>query len=358
MRLYEYQGKDLLKKYGIACPKGILLTSGQRKISLPVPSVVKSQVLFGNRLKSGAIHFASNSKELNSGLQKSLGREINGESVKKVLVEERVPVAAEYYVSFSYSTDTKTPMLALSPRGGAGVKKAHLVPLDMITGLPQFFIRNAVEAAGFSNADLAGLTKVIQNLWALFMGEYALLAEINPLLKDKSGNFVAGDAKIILDDEKLNPQARRFLEMNGDIAVLASGGGASLVNVDALLYYGGRPANYTEYSGNPPAEVVQELTKRVLGRKNLKGCWVVGGTANFTDIFETMRGFVDGLRQVKPKPAFPFVIRRDGPRQKEAFKMLREIARKEGYDFHLYDSETSMSETARIMVKLAYGKKT
>ena len=163
-----------------------------------------------------------------------------------------------------------------------------------------------------------------------------------------------------MDDEKLNPGERRFIELGGDIAILASGGGASLLNIDALLRFGGKPANYTEYSGNPPAELVKELTKRVLSAswrtKGLKGCWVIGGTANFTDIYETMRGFIEGLREIKPKPKYPIVIRRDGPRQEEAFLMLRELAQKEGFDFHLFGSETSMAESARIMVRNAYQK--
>ena len=128
------------------------------------------------------------------------------------------------------------------------------------------------------------------------------------------------------------------------------------MNIDALLRFGGKPANYTEYSGNPPAELVKELTKRVLGRKGLKGCWVIGGTANFTDIYETMRGFLEGLKEIKQKVKYPIVIRRDGPRQEEARLILREVAEKEGYDFHVFGSETSMAESARVMVDVAYRK--
>lgn len=143
--------------------------------------------------------------------------------------------------------------------------------------------------------------------------------------------------------------------MDGDIAILASGGGASLLNIDYLLSVGGKPANYTEYSGNPPANIVAELTKRVLDKNDLKGCWVVGGTANFTDIYETLRGFVEGLRQIKPKPTYPIVIRRDGPRQKEAVDMIKEVAEKEGFDIHIFGAETSMAKTAKIITKLSYG---
>ena len=111
-------------------------------------------------------------------------------------------------------------------------------------------------------------------------------------------------------DSKVDMGKRRTMEqMGGDIAVIASGGGASLINMDALLLAGGKPANYTEYSGNPAKEVVTALTKQVFAQPGIKACWVIGGTANFTDIYETMSGFVEGLRQVSPKPNFPFVIR-------------------------------------------------
>ncbi|MBI2003025.1 MAG: hypothetical protein HYS76_00360, partial [Candidatus Wildermuthbacteria bacterium] len=179
-------------------------------------------------------------------------------------------------------------------------------------------------------------------------------AEINPVFQLEDGRCLAGDAKVILDDALARPGYRPFVDLQGDIAVLASGGGASLVNIDALMHFGGRPANYVEYSGNPPASVVDELTMRVLSKPGLKGCWVVGGTANFTDIYETMLGFVQGLRKVRPKPSFPIVIRRDGPRQQEAFLMLKEVGEKEGYDFHVFGPETSMSESARIVVELSY----
>ena len=115
---------------------------------------------------------------------------------------------------------------------------------------------------------------------------------------------------------------------------------------------GGKPANYTEYSGNPPASVVKDLTLRVLARTDLQGLWVVGAAANFTDIYETMSGFLEALDEVRP--SYPIVIRRDGPRREEAFEMLRKASREKGYDLHLYDATTSMIDTARIMVDLAY----
>ncbi len=391
MRLREFEGKKLFRRYKIPVPRGMVLHRRISSIALPAPLVVKAQVYFGERQKSNAILFARNKKEVIARIASLLGREIRGEKVKKILLEERIASQAEYYVSISYDTDIRGPTLALSSRGGSGIKKASLFPIDILIGLPDFFVRSSLLVSGFPKEDINGILSIVQNLWSLFIKEHALLAEINPLIKTrdnrfilppsrisrvpamgmkggfksfprspvphgKVGGFIAVDAKVVLDDEKLKPGERRFLNLGGDIAILASGGGASLVNIDALLHFGGRPANYTEYSGNPPAQVVKELTKRVLSQEKIKGCWVVGGTANFTDIFETMRGFLEGLRELKSKPTFPIVIRRDGPRQKEAFEMLKKAAVNEGYQFHLFGSETPMSESAKIMIKLAYGR--
>ena len=148
-----------------------------------------------------------------------------------------------------------------------------------------------------------------------------------------------------------------YYDLDGDIAVLAAGGGGSLVNMDALLACGGKPANYTEHSGNPSREKLKKLTKIILAKPGLAGCWLVGGTANFTDIYETLAGFVEGLREIKPKPTYPIVIRRGGPRDTEAFAMLADVAKSDGYDFHVYGRETPMTATARMMVDLAYERK-
>jgi succinyl-CoA synthetase beta subunit len=91
---------------------------------------------------------------------------------------------------------------------------------------------------------------------------------------------------------------------------------------------------------------------QVLAQPNLLGAWVIGGTANFTDIYETMSGFVAGLRRITPKPTYPIVIRRDGPRQEEARAMLMEVVKNEGYNMHVFGSEISMAESAVRLMNL------
>lgn len=352
MNLLEYQGKQLFARYSIPVPRAQLLTTPDKKIKLHPPLVLKSQVPVGNRARLGGIQVVTSTARTAPALKKIWRTAITGHQPKAILVEEKITAVAERYIGFSYSTASRGPVLSLAARGGTGTALATTVALDIGLGLPEFTVREALVAAKLNPRSRMGA--VISSLWQLFINEKALLAEINPLFELADGCMIAGDAKIILDDHVVQPETRPYVELGGDIAVLASGGGASMINLDALLRAGGNPANYVEYSGNPRSEIVTTLTQKVLQQPNLKGCWVIGGTANFTDIYETLLGFVHGLQKIKPRPTYPIVIRRDGPRRAEAFAMLKDIAAKQGFNFHLFGPEISMAESARRMVHLAY----
>lgn len=349
MKLLEHKGKELFEKYGIAVPKAILLRNPEAEVPLSFPVMLKSQVPTGDRKKKGGVVRVDQKEAFAPALKELFAKPIDGVVPETILVEEAVSFKQELYLSFSYDTDSRSPVLAVSSHGGSGIDTAKLFPIDLNVGVSEQFVQECLASAHVTDVSTR---KTALSLWELFEKEKVLLAEINPLFVTNEGVCFAGDSKVILDDNVASPGDRPFLDLPGDIAILASGGGASLLNLDILMHYGGNPANYVEYSGNPPASVVEELTIKVLSRPGLKGCWVVGGTANFTDIYETLLGFVQGLRQVSPKPTYPIVIRRDGPRQKEAFAMLKEVGEKEGYDFHLYGPETPMSESARVMVNL------
>jgi citryl-CoA synthetase large subunit len=360
MNLYEFEGKDLFKKFAIPTPNSQLLTSPHEKVKLTNNVLGKAQVLFGGRGKKGLVNQDYSS--------------LFSSEVKKVLVEEFIEAKSLHYLSITYDTETRTPVLLYSPEGGVEIEQIKNVKKMMINLLED-------ELPSIS----AEIDKVTTKLWELFKAVDARLVEINPLAEAKKG-FVALDSKVILDDDSLfrhqdfdfeprsalgKPPTKAELEakkidetdhrgsagssyfdLDGDIAVIAAGGGGSVVNMDALIALGGKPANYTEHSGNPPAEKVERLTKIVLEKPGIKGLWFVGATANFTDMVETLTGFVNGLRAIKPKPKYPIVIRRGGPRWEEARKMLEEVKRKEGFDFHIFGPETPMTSTAKVIVDL------
>jgi succinyl-CoA synthetase beta subunit len=275
-------------------------------------------------------------------------------------------------------------MLAFLKSGGIEVENATEEPITQTFSANKGL--NEEEAKEF--AEKVGLDDDFANLCIkavkCFRDYDCRILEINPLFKTEKG-FIAGDAKITIDDSAvkrveefkeiedpedktfLSPmemEARKideddhrgvsgktFVEFDGDIAVLASGGGASLTCMDAMVEAGGKAANYTEYSGNPPKEKVVKLTKLTLSKKGLNGCLVVGGTANFTDIFETLSGFVEGLELVEPKIAYPIIIRRAGPRDREAKEMVEKFAKDKGYDITFYGEETPMTIAVKEIVK-------
>jgi succinyl-CoA synthetase beta subunit len=144
--------------------------------------------------------------------------------------------------------------------------------------------------------------------------------------------------------------AGKYIEMDGDIAILFSGGGASIANMDALIKCGLKPANYTEYSGNPPREKVAALAKIVLSKPGLRGLWIAGGVANFTNIADTFAGIVDAIDEVKP--TYPIVERRAGPSEEEGMRIMRECAERNNLHMELFGKEMSMSDSAKVLAEM------
>ena len=120
--------------------------------------------------------------------------------------------------------------------------------------------------------------------------------------------------------------------------------------MDALIRAGGEPANYTEYSGNPPREKVAALSKVVLDREGINGLWIVGGMANFTRVDETFAGILDTLRELQP--AYPIMVRRPGPFEEEGLKAFRDAAKEHRWNVRVYGAEKSMTDTAGELVEM------
>jgi succinyl-CoA synthetase beta subunit len=374
MILFEFEGKALLQEAGITVPNSQLITSPDEQINIELPVVLKAQVLSGKRAQSGGIIIVETSDQLEHRLKALFSSEINGEQVDKILVEQKLEFENEYYLSIAYDTNTRGPVLTISTEGGTGIedRQVKVVPIDPLNPI-----------ANLPNTFGDTLSKLVQ----LFFDQDMTLLEINPIVQTSIG-WTALDAKVKLDDDakfrhpdwqypprgvaghkptqaeidakKIDQDDYRgtagsaYFDIDGDIAVLSSGGGISLTAMDALINCGGRPANFTEYSGNPPKEKVSKLVKIVLSKPNLHGLWVVGTVAaNFTDIYETLSGLIEGLRDAKTSGTpidFPIVIRRGGPRDQEAFEMLRNV---KDFDLHLYGGEVSVAQSAKIMADLA-----
>ena len=372
MKLQEHEAKEILEDHGLETPS--------RKLKVGRDYVVKAQILANNRKEKGGIKFADNLEDAEALKQEMIGAEFDEQEAEKAIIEEQVDFTEEYYVSFIYDTDTRKPAMIFSREGGTGIedREAGKLPLKDDS---QFRYRQFLKENGFEGKEIVKLGNTLQKLFQVFLKEDARMMEINPLAKTEDG-YVILDAMMDLEDdasyrhdrdfeertasgeektererraEKIDEDdhrgiAGKYTELDGDIGMMLAGGGASLTNMDALIEYGGKPANYTEYGGNPPTEKVYKLSKVIMSKTGLNGLWHVGGTANNTDILRTMKGFVQALEEVEPD--YPIVIRRDGPHADEAFEMLREKKEELDLDIKLYRNDKPMTESAEDLMEM------
>ncbi len=404
MNLYEFEGKNLFAKHGIAIPKGVVVRRGD-DVKFKIKDlrfkdfVVKAQVLSGKRGKNNGIRFCSSVDEVVKACEELFAMNIRGQYVSALLIEEKLDIAEEHYVSITYDTNKKQPVLIYSRQGGMDIedvpeKKIEKVWVDVRQDSPVVILSAAKNLVGEPDPSGASLPQddIKEKLWKVFQAEDTRLVEINPLVKTASGEWVAADAKVAIDDDAFfrhpstgsgptvtdwttfEPRtmmgrlpterevavkkidegekyyqgtAGKYIELDGDIGMILNGGGASIANMDALMKVGLKPANYTEYSGNPPREKVYQLAKIVLSKPGLKGLWMAGVVANFTNIKETFLGIIDALDEMKP--TYPIVVRRDGPESKEAFELLTACAQRNNLNIKMFTKDTSMSETAKIL---------
>jgi len=357
MKLYENEAKKLLEKRGLNTPR-------QRGEAY----VVKAQVLASDRKKHGGIKFADSKDEAERIAEEMKGLKIKGHEVEEVLIEEQIDINEEYYITFLWDTESRNPAMLFSESGGSGIEDREVEKIELdeendFIELPEY------------------LRPTAEKLFQAFLEEDMEFLEVNPLAFDGE-NFLIIDAMIELEDdasfrhewdypertefarektereiraEKIDEEdhrgvAGKYTELEGNIGMMLAGGGASLTNMDALIASGGKPANYTEYGGNPPTEKVYRLSKVIMSKENLSGLLHVGGTANNTNILRTMKGFVKALREEKPD--YPIVIRRDGPQADKAFELLREVRDELDLDMELYRNNLPMTESSEKLMEM------
>ncbi|MFB6100380.1 MAG: ATP-grasp domain-containing protein [Candidatus Nanohalobium sp.] len=371
MKLYEHEAKELLEKHGLETPS--------RELEKGKRYVIKGQLLANNRKEMGAVRFAKDLEEAEAIKQEMIGAEFKGKELEEAVIEEQVEFSEEYYVSFMYDTDTRSPVMIFSRKGGTGVEDRESAKISLEDD-SAFRFREFLKEQGFEGKEIARLGSTLQKLFSAFLKEDARLLEVNPLARTEDG-YVVLDAMIDLEDdadyrhdrdfpersvmgrektereikaEKIDEEdhrgvAGKYTELDGNIGMMLAGGGASLTNMDALIEYGGEPANYTEYGGNPPTEKVYKLSKIIMS-KDIAGLWHVGGTANNTDVLRTMKGFVQALEEEEPD--YPIVVRRDGPHADEAFELLRETKEKLDLDMKLFRNDKPMTESAEDLIDM------
>lgn len=382
MRLYEYEGKQILQQAGLNIPPQLALATLD-ELSFQQACVLKAQVLFGNRAAQDLVLIAATSQEFTTAKQKistALQKQNLDPATVKVLVEPLLQIEAEIYLSIRYDTATRQPTLNLQLNGGSGIEqKGQTLQSFILNDIPPSLPKLPKQIKNQLSQTL--LKQLITTFWE---NDLTLL-EINPIAL-VGNQFFMLDAKLETDDtaafrhdcwkdypsrtlfareptlaekkaKQINTSDHRgvagasYFDFNGSIAILAAGGGASILAMDTLLHTDLKPANYTEYSGNPTREKVAQLTQLVLKKPSLEALWVVGGHANFTDQFETLMGVFDGLAKSSLPARFPVVIRRGGPRLEEAFAALRSRSAQLNLDLHLFDSTMPITQSAFALEK-------
>ena len=289
MDLYEFQGKRFFADYGVKIPKGVVITSADELPEMPEGAVVKTQVLTGGRGKAGGVAICANSSEIQAAVEKLLGAKIKGHAAKRLLIEEKADIALEFYLSIFINRKAKTPSIMFSDQGGVNIEsvpkdRISIVNVNPLIGLRGYMIKRLLTPFAIERKE--EITKVIQRIYQLFTDKKLQLVEINPLVLTKSGEVMALDAKVTMDDWVIDPSVdieqqegggmtefeREMLkhevvavEMEGDIAVYANGAGVSMATADCVKHRGARIRAVVDEGSLPAARDDQALRTESAG---------------------------------------------------------------------------------------------
>jgi succinyl-CoA synthetase beta subunit len=377
--LYEYQGKQLFRRFGIPVSEGRLATSPEEAraaaVELGGQVVVKAQVLTGGRGKAGGVKLATDPADAETKAQGILGLDIKGHVVRKVWIEFASDIAKEYYLSLTFDRGEKKPLFMFTTQGGVEIEqvaeespealvKLHVDPLE---GFQPWQARALVYGGGVTDpSEQKQIASIIGQLYEVFVEEDAMLAEINPLIVTPDGTVKALDSKFTVDDNALfrhkdvaewrdldavpaEERAARekgvtYVKLDGEVGVLGNGAGLSMSTVDVVTFVGGRPANFCDLGGGGNAQGVIDALEVITSDPQVKSILfnIFGG---ITRCDEVARGILQALDQMGLSQ--PIVVRLDGTNAEEGRKILAEAGRPNIYP------EPTMLDAARRAVELA-----
>ena len=353
MNFEEHAAKPLLEAAGIAIPRGRLARSAgdARAVAagLGGPVVVKAQVPAGKRGKAGGVRTADGPAAAGEAASAILGTEIAGHRVESVLVEERADIAAEYYAAVLNDPASKGPLVMFSPEGGMDIEEVAAATPERVRSAP-VDIRHGLDLAS-ARAMLAGLAPEIDEapvaetlaaLYRAYRDNDAELLEVNPLARLRDGRLVALDCKFTLDDSAVERreaiagagspepmtdlEARaqelglKYIELDGDVGVIANGAGLTMTTMDVITRHGGRPANFLEIGGEAYTKAKPAL-ELVLANPRVK-CLVVNFCGAFARTDVMTGGVLDAWEALAPPVPVFFSVHGTG--SAEAREMLRQ----------------------------------
>ena len=379
MDLYEYQGKELFRSFGIPVSEGRLATTADEARSaaaeLGGQVVVKAQVLTGGRGKAGGIQLAESPGEAAEKAQAILGLDIRGHVVRKLWIESASEIAKEYYLSVTFDRGAKQALFMLTKEGGIDIEEVaserpealarlHVDPLE---GFQPYQARRLLYEAGIDDPEeQKQIAKIIERLYGTFVGADAMLCEINPLIVTPGGEVRALDSKFTVDDNALYkhpeiaemcdveaypPEERAarekgvtYVKLDGEVGILGNGAGLVMSTLDVIALAGGRPANFCDLGGGGDAQGVVDALEVITGDAQVKSIFfnIFGG---ITRCDEVARGILQALAQLAID--HPIVVRLDGTNAEEGRALLAESAQE---NVHV---EPTMLEAAKRAVELA-----
>lgn len=351
VKLAEWRGKEIFRKYGIALPEGHVARSAEEATSLvsqgkvPLPCVIKAQVLAGGRGKGGAVRFASNAEEVRAAAAAILGLEFKGEKVKEILLEGKVAIDRELYVSLTLDRTLRLPILLTSAKGGVEIESVPdeqilRQPIHPFAGLAQYEKRRAAAFLGLTGGPAKSLGPLLDSLWAAFNGEDAELVEINPLAV-VGDRVIALDAKVVIEDDAtfrhpeyaevrddrtpLEEIAREkeiaFVQLDGNIGVIANGAGLTMATLDVLMQFGGRPGVFLDLGGtDDPAKVAEAFLLMAKAKPTAVFLNIFGGVTRCDTV---AKGLVNAMEKLPAQDRFPLVARIRGNNENEGVEILR-----------------------------------
>jgi succinyl-CoA synthetase beta subunit len=378
VNIHEYQAKEIFRRYGIPIPPGEVAKTPEeaeaiaRKFGTTV--VIKAQVHAGGRGKAGGVKLAKTPADAKVIAGQILNLTIKGLPVKKVLVTPAADIASEAYVGIIVDRASKRPVFMASPAGGIDIEevaaktpdKILRCPVDPRYGLQLF---EAMELAFFLYSDMKQVraaARILQQLYKAFFENGGSLAEINPLVTTPTGDVVALDAKMVIDDNELDRrpeiaalrdesaedpaevEARKanltFIKLDGNVGCVVNGAGLAMATMDLVKYYGGEPANFLDIGGSSNPEKVVAALRIITSDSNVKAILfnIFGGITRTDDV---ANGIVTAIKQNPLK--VPLVIRLTGTNEEIALKILKENG---------LSAMTDMDEAVKKAVALATGK--
>ena len=363
MNLHEYQAKQVLREYGIATPRGAAIDSATQADGAIAELggdawVVKAQIHAGGRGKAGGVKLVKSREALMEAVDALLGKNLvtcqnapDGQTVSRLLIEETLPIVRELYLSLTVDRESERVALVASSAGGMEIEEvAQASPekilkefCDPLLGLQDFQCRALAFGLGLEGAQIGEFGKLAKGLYRLFKDNDLSMAEINPLIVTASGNLVALDCKIGVDDNALFRRKKlaemndasqidpkevaakeydlNYIALSGNIGCMVNGAGLAMATMDLIKLHGGQPANFLDVGGGATADTVAKAFKIILSDANVKAILVniFGGIMRCDIIAE---GIIAAVKEVGVK--VPVIVRLEGTNVELGQKMLAE----------------------------------